>query len=364
MKLILLFIILGTSLTFNGYFAQISEREEMQEKFQTYIEDEQLERKFNDYKKVKPKDDKYQKVLKERIKLGFILDDTKQLKRDINSLHSLSLPLEELIGLFKPNRFPPSEWERFYSTVNTLKKEKIEDTTALIFITSLQGHLSLLLLEDKTTLNALQELELIVEDSVFYSSYFLDHYINALIDNEKIDYAMEVLEQSYAKLKSAHILNRLIALYAEEKEFQKIINYSEEIKAENTISLFHLALSYENTKDEKKMYNSFENYARLFQFDDGPFVFIKKGEEMYSVPPENMEKIGDVYYDLEPEAACKYYKLGIVENEPTNYFTLEKFKLAISNDEKLEQLKLKLEKEDQQKAEIQERIKKKLEKCE
>lgn len=347
----------------NNVFSQQDDREEMRNNFQTYIEEEQLEKKFKDYKKVKPKDEKFQKVLKERIKLGYILDDTKQLRKDINALHTLSLSATEIIKLFKPERFPPSEWERFYATTNTLKTKTIKDTTALIFVTSLQGNLSLLLLEDQTTLKALQELETLVGDSLFYSSFFLDHYINALLDNEKTEEAENILVSNYKKFKSEHTLNRLIALYYEEKEYDKIIAYSSAIKAANNLSLYHLALSYEQTNEEEKMFDAFENYARLFQFENDAYVYIKKGSSNYLVPPKHLEKIGDIYFNIEPKAACKYYQLGVNENAPTNHFMFERFKLAISDKEKLEKFKIKLEQEDQEKAAKQERIKKKLEKC-
>jgi hypothetical protein len=363
MKKLLIFITICILITSNGYYAQVSERQEMHEKFQTYIEEEQLERKFKEYKKVKPKDDKYQKVLKERIKLGFILDDTKQLRKDMNALHTLSLSTSEIIQLFKPERFPPSEWERFYATTKTLKAKTIKDTSALIFVTSLQGNLSLLLLEDETTLNALQELETLVSDSLFYGSFFLDHYINALLDNEKIEEAEEILVSNYKKFESEHLLNRLIALYYEEKEYDKIIAHSSAIKAANNVSLYHLALSYEQINKEEEMLDAFENYARLFQFENDAYVYIKKGSSNYLVPPKHLEKIGDIYFTLEPKAACKYYKMGINDSPSSSLLMLEKFKIAVSDQEKLDQFKTKLEEEDQKKAATQERIQKKLEKC-
>ena len=344
--------------------SQNKEREEMTKNFQLYIENDNLKEKFTDYKKVKTKDAQFSKVLPERIKLGFILDDKEQVENDIGLLSELPLETTEIIELFEPGHYPPTEWERFLTLTKALNPNHFKDTSSLVFYHSVSGHLSTLLLRYESSLFSLEKLKSLIGDSIFYSSYLTDHYVNAMIELDQKDKAIKKLETAYKEYESEHLLFRLTLLYFDEERYAELIHYKNAIFSSKSSLLYFLAMSYDALGDPKNKLKALEKYARLFQFDERDFVYIKGEDANYMVLPEHLETIGDSYFEIEPKAACKYYRLAKREPLSSNVFIMEKYKMAIRDERKLQKLEEQMEEEEREKRKVQERINEKLKLCE
>ncbi len=364
MKKIIAYILFGLiQISSLNVVAQNDERAEMRKNFQTYIKNEGLAKQLTRYKDVAKEDERFSRVLPERIKLAIVLDDKEQFITDIQLLKHVTDDLADLFRYFNPHEFPPTEWERFYALSQSVSAEAISDTTARLFLNSMRGNLSVLLLEHENSLDALSEIKSLVSDSVFTSSALFDHYLNALVENNKEQEAISRLKNAYVEKPNSHFLARLIGILYTYKEYAEIIAYADEIEKMNPANLFELAMSYFHEGDKQSQMKYMEKYARNFTFNE-QYVSISVNEATYIVPSANLAIIGDLYFELEPKAACKYYQLAQNEMLTEGFFTLEKYKLALGGkSEKYIRFKEKLEQKVNKEEELQRNIAKKLAAC-
>jgi hypothetical protein len=364
MKKIIAYILLGL-IQFSSLHAdaQNDERAEMQKNFQTYIKNEGLANQLERYKEISKEDERFVRVLPERIKLAIVLDDKEQFISDIKLLKGVTTDLADLFRYFNPHEFPPTEWERFYTLTETAAATNISDTTALLFLNSMRGNLAVLLLEPEISLEALTKVKSLINDSVFIPSPLFDHYLNALIKNNEEDEAISILKNVYADEPNSHFLFRLIGILYEKGEYAEIINYADEIKKVNQANLFELAMSYYHQGNKENQMKYMEKYARNFIINE-QYVSISVNEATYLVPPAHLESIADLYFELEPKAACKYYKLAQRQSNSGVLFTLERYKMALGEkSEKYISFKEEQEKIKSKEAELQQKITKQLEAC-
>jgi len=284
------------------------ETDKSHERFIKYLEMEKVDSIYNSSLK---KDDHNEKALLYRNQFGWALNKVEQLKKDIPSILELPLYSGEMAyeSVFSPQKFPPTEWNRFYEIC--IELEKHFESNAIIYreILGIKTKLQWLTRNDKgLSIDLPKLLEKLNTNSDAYPM-MLFHYGNLLIRNGENLEAQKVFEKGLKLNLEGDFLNSLIQIHANDKDFEKVISYEEQILGDPSgVLLYNLAEAQLKKNNRKKADKYFSAFISNFEYINYyPYVKIEFDNTVHHVEPVELELLGDFYVTSNEELACKLY---------------------------------------------------------
>jgi hypothetical protein len=357
--------------SFFGLYGQ-SEKELLHEKFLQRMEKEKTESTYQDFRKVKNGDENYIAALVYRNNFGWALDKVENLKEDIPAILGLinfSAP-GSYYKIFNPQKFPASEWSRFYDMSVVLLEYFKNDSASFREVFSIKVYLELIMRKDDELLRDLPSaLSLFKNEKKFYTC-LVREYANVLNRNGRQDEAELIYKNEYEKSGDFQFLNGLVKIYSFRKKYSNILSYSSEIQKDSVgVLLFQLAEAHLNVMDTLNARKYFDLYTSKIIVDTNrnpmEVAIVDLNNNIYhNISPRDLEQIGDFYFMVRGSDYCKYYNWAkLLLNQSTEPFLMNKLLIAI-DDEK--QKKAMLDKMNQDKEESQKmllRIEVKLQRC-
>lgn len=268
--------------------------------------------------------------------------------------------------IFEPQKFPPTEWSRFYEISIELEKSFEVNSIEYREILGIKTKLEFLTRNDKALLIDLPKLlELLDKDSEAYSA-MLWQYGNLLIRNNEKGEAQIIFEKGLGLNSKNDFLKSLIRLYSENKEFKKVTKYEDQILNDSSgVLLFNLAEAYLNGNERNKGEKYFNLFISKIEYIDyDPYVKIEYDNTVYQITPNQLEILGDFYLERDKELACKFYSsaVNILSNSNDEMF-FKKQLMAIQDEVQKKELVEKFESYKKEQKELLLKINKKIEKC-
>lgn len=315
-----------------------TEHEKQHEAFQYIIKKDKIDSLYEIYSKVTPADKNYTEALAFRNQFGWALGKTTQLKKDIPAILSLPTSSNEFPynKIFRPQKFPASEWSRFYYMSDTLcnyfskdtsiYRQLLETKTMLEFITQKYTELTI----DLPIL-----LSLLDTSSEAYSA-LMWQYGGALLRTNQREKALAVFEKTYWKTSNNDCLQTMLRMYTTDKSYDKIITLKSEIlKDSSGAMLYDLGNAYLNLNQQKEAKIYFKAFVSKIEFIDYyPFAEIKWDNTSYHISTDQLETLGDFYATSDKNKACNYYQLSVkIITKSTDELSFKK-QLAAADNEK------------------------------
>lgn len=333
--------------------------EEMHRYFLLYLQEEKIDSLFTEFSKIGPGDEGYEEALLYRNQYGWALGRIEELKKDIPAILGLpgySTPLA-YERVFRPQKFPPSEWDNFYTIADELEEHFKNTPRIQLEMLSVKTSLDFYANNTQSLLINLPNLiSLLNKDSKAYP-VMLWQYGSLLLRIDSTEAAWNILESGWNETADIKFLQSLIYSYSWNKKFDQIIDYEDQIQMDSSGSLYYpLGLAYLNKKDSIRAREFFDRYTSKFAFIEKPHnVQIEYNNHVYPVGPDQLEVLGDFYSALNKESSCVYYSYAAGTIENSNDEARFKRELSMIKDEN-QRTKMKLEFIEHQK-EQQERLK-------
>jgi tetratricopeptide (TPR) repeat protein len=204
---------------------------EMHSRFLQYLKMEKVDSIYHSHLNITPDDEGYEEALLFRNQNGWALNELEQLKKDIPAILQLPEYAHEMAyeRVFRPQKFPPAEWNRFFEMSNELVK--FFDTSSIEYreILGIKTKLEFITRNDSALLLDLPKLlERLNMDSEAYSA-MLWQYGNLLLRSNNKKEAEKVFESGLNLNSKGDLFSSLIHLYSSNNDFEKIIKYEHQI---------------------------------------------------------------------------------------------------------------------------------------
>ncbi len=348
-------------------FGQV-ENAALHEKFLQYIKSEKIDSLYHSYLKVNEADQRYEDALLFRNQYGWALHELEQLKKDIPAILQLSKYSSDMAyeKIFRPQKFPPSEWNTFLEMATELEKHFASNPNEYREILGIKTMLEFITKNDNALKKDLPKLiELLRKDSDAYSM-MLWQYGNLLIRAGSIHEAISVFDKGWNQTADIKFLQSLIQLYSVNKEYEKVINFENQIyKDSSGILFFNLAEAYYNQNNLKNAEKHFKYFIEKFKLIDyNPFIQIEYDNTVYNVSPVQLELLGDFYLKKDKKSSCEYYRLAskIINNSSEDKF-FQKQLISVKDEEQKSIMTSKFEKHKEEQLVLLNRLEKKLNEC-
>jgi hypothetical protein len=329
---------------------------------------EKVDSMYNSYLETNENNEAYEQALLYRNQYGWALNKIEQLKNDIPAILKLPAHTHEMAyeRIFRPQKFPPTEWNRFYEISIELEKSFEDNSIEYREILGIKTKLEFLTRNDKALLIDLPKLLVrLNNDSEAYSA-MLWQYGNLLIRNDEKIEAQKIFEEGLKLNTENDFLKSLIRSYSADREFEKVIKYEDQILRDSSgVLFFNLAEAYLNSNEvnkAKKYFNLFTSKIEYIDYE--PYVKIEYDNTVNHISPSQLEVLGDFYFESEKELACKFYGYAakIISDSNEEMF-FKKQLMAVKDEVQKKDMIDKYEKYKREQQELLMRINKKIEKC-
>jgi hypothetical protein len=294
----------------NNLFGQ-SNNDSQHEKFMSYIKSTGVDSIYSEYSKVTANDKNYEKALLYKNQYGWILDKYQDLKKyipEILSLPQYSKPLS-YEKIFNPQKFPRSEWNRFYETSALLTQYFSNQPPVYKEILWVKIQLEFLTSRTDSLVVDLPRLLILVDKESSQYSDLLWMYGNALKSIGKTEEALTVFISGFSKKSNNEFLISVVEIYSKQKSYSKIIALETDIVRDSSImSIYALADAYQNLNNINKAKVYFDAFTSKLKFTDYyPFVSIENSNITYSISAIQLDNLGAFYWDSSRKQSCQYY---------------------------------------------------------
>lgn len=344
------------------------DNDEMHKRFLQYLEMEKVDSIYNSYLEIDENNEAYEQALLYRNQYGWALNKIEQLKNDIPAILKLPNHSHEMAyeRIFRPQKFPPTEWNRFYEISLELEKSFEINSVEFREILGIKTKLEFITRNDNALLIDLPKLlELLNSDSNAYSA-MLWQYGNLLIRNDEDTKAQKVFEKGLKLNLDGDFLKSLIRIYSDNKEFEKLISYEEQILSDSSgVLLFNLAEAYLKSDEINKAEKYFNLFISKIEYVDyEPYVKIEYDNTVYHVSPSQLEILGNFYFERDNQLSCKFYENAakIISNSNEERF-FKKQLMAVNDKAQKKRMTEQFEKHKREQQNLLVRINKKIEKC-
>lgn len=325
---LLLFCFVYFSIAQNEYTKQ-------HEAFNYLIKKEKIDSFYAVYSNVEPSDKNYIEALIYRNQFGWALGKTAQLKNDIPAILNFPAYSKEFsyAKIFRPQKFPASEWSRFYYMSDTLCNYFSKDTSIYKELLGTKVMLELLTKKDAELLIDLPVLAAMFDTTSKEYGSLMWEYGKALLRTNQREKAYLVFEKTYWSTSNNDCFQSMLRMYDTDKSYGKIVALKSEIlKDSSGVMLYDLAFAYMKLNQPKEAKICFDAFASKIEMY--PYARIQWGNTVYPISSEQLETLGDFYQSSDKSKSCDYYQLAIKAlNSPTSDMRLKK-QLAATNDEK------------------------------
>ena len=339
------------------------ETDKLHNKFVKYLKIEKIDSIYNSSLK---KDENSEQALLYRNQFGWALNKVEQLKKDIPAILKLPTHSSEMayLKIFRPQKFPPTEWNIFYEISIELEKHFESNPIVSKEILAIKTKLEFLTRKDKALLIDLPKLlEKLNNNS---SAYFamLNQYGNLLIRNNEKTKAQKVFEKGLQLNSDEYFLLGLIQLHSNNKNYEKVISYEQQILSDSSgIMLYNLAEAQMKNNNRKKADKYFRLLISKFKYTDyEPYVQLEYNNFSYSLQPFQLETLGDFYFKIEKQLAYEFYEKALKILSNTNDIFFKKQLMAIQDETEKKKMIEKFEKNKIEQQELLNRINNKLKK--
>src|SRR6187431_59441 len=169
------------------------------EAFNYIMKKDKVDSMYTIYSKVGPSDKDYMAALFFRNQFGWALGKTSQLKKDIPAILSLPGYSKEFAysRVFRPQKFPASEWSRFYYISDTLCQYFSKDPLIYKELLGIKTMLEFLTKKDAELLIDLPVLSSMLDTTSEAYSSLMWEYGNVLLRTNQREKAFLVFEKTY-----------------------------------------------------------------------------------------------------------------------------------------------------------------------
>ncbi|HSY62317.1 MAG TPA: hypothetical protein VK796_10595 [Cytophaga sp.] len=276
-----------------------------------------------------------------RNQFGWALGKTMQLKNDIPAILSLPGYSKELAysKVFRPQKFPPSEWNRFYAVSDTLCQYFSSDKNVYRELIGIKTMLEFLTHRDNELVNDLPVLLSLLDSTSEMHASLMWEYGQTLLRTDQRQQALIVFEKTYSKTGNSDCFQTMLRMYGTDKSYDKIIALKADIlKDSSGTLLFDLGKAYLNTNQQKEAAFYLNAFVSKIEFlTQWPYAQIQHDNIIDHISAEQLETLGDFYSSSDQKKACTYYKLSIkILSDPSPDMRYKK-SLSATTDEKLRQ---------------------------
>jgi tetratricopeptide (TPR) repeat protein len=345
-----------------------SDTDKLHSRFLHYLKMEKVDSIYNSFLEVKENDIGYEKALLYRNQNGWLLNKTEQLKKDFVAILKLPSHSHQMayVRIFRPQKSPPSEWNRFLELSIELEKSFDPKSTEYRELLGIKTMLELITRNNEALLLDLPKLlERLDKNSKAYSSS-LWQYGTLLIRNGNKKEALKVYEEGANLGPDTKFLKSLMRLYSENKDFKKVLKYKEKILADSSgVLLYYLGEAYSEKGENETALEYFTRFTSEFEYSEHePDVAISYENTVYHLTEIQLEKLGDFFLELDKKQSCKFYEYAkrIIQNSNEERF-FKKQLMAIKDENQKKAFIEKHETHKKEQVKVLTRISKKAESC-